>query len=130
VAAARIGASAWLDATCSADDFVRVLHGVCSGRAYYPPEVQGAVLRALRDDARPAAGPLARLTRREREVLDALAGGLGNREIGDHLGMSYNTVRTHINEVFRKLGAHSRVEAVRLLQGAAPGQTAARVRGG
>jgi DNA-binding NarL/FixJ family response regulator len=119
VAAARVGASAWLDATCSADDFVRVLRGVCSGRAYYPPEVQGAVLRALRDDARPCAGPLARLTGREREVLEALAGGLGNREIGDHLRMSYNTVRTHINEIFCKLGVHSRLEAVRLLQGAA-----------
>lgn len=130
VAAARVGACAWLDATCSADDFVRVLRGVCSGRAYYPPEVQGAVLRALRDDARPGPGPLARLTGREREVLDALAGGLGNREIGDHLGMSYNTVRTHINELFRKLGVHSRVEAVRLLQGAATGHVAPRVRGG
>ena len=105
VAAARVGASAWLDATCSAEDFVRVLHGVCSGRAYYPPEVQGAVLRALRDDARPCAGPLARLTGREREVLEALAGGLGNREIGDHLGMSYNTVRTHINEISGSSGS-------------------------
>lgn len=121
VEAARGGASAWLDGTCSADDFVRVLHGVVSGRAYYPPEVQGDVLRALRDDARPPSGPLARLTGREREVLDALAGGLGNREIGDHLGMSYNTVRTHINEIFRKAGVHSRVEAVRLQQGAPVG---------
>jgi two-component system, NarL family, response regulator LiaR len=125
VEAARVGASAWLDATCSADDFLRVLRGVCSGRAYYPPEVQGAVLRALRDDARPCAGPLARLTGREREVLQALAGGLGNREIGDHLGMSYNTVRTHINEIFRKLGVHSRVEAVRLLPDAAGGHRVA-----
>ncbi|MCD2195939.1 response regulator transcription factor [Actinomycetospora endophytica] len=115
VEAARGGASAWLDGSGTADEFVRVLHGVVSGQAYFPPEVQGAVLRALRDDARPCAGPLARLTGREREVLDALAGGLGNREIGDHLGMSYNTVRTHINEIFRKLGVHSRVEAVRLL---------------
>jgi DNA-binding NarL/FixJ family response regulator len=117
VEAARVGAWAWLDGSGGADEFVRVLHGVVSGRAYFPREVQSAVLRALREDARPCVGPLARLTGREREVLDALAGGLGNREIGDHLRMSYNTVRTHINEIFRKLGVHSRVEAVRLLPG-------------
>lgn len=122
VEAARLGASAWLDGTGGADEFVRVLHGVVTGRAYFPPEVQAAVVRALRADARPCAGPLARLTGREREVLDALAGGLGNREIGDHLGMSYNTVRTHINEIFRKLGVHSRVEAVRLLPSSPEGR--------
>lgn len=120
VAAARTGASAWLDHRCSADDLLRVLRGVVRGGAFFPPEVQGEILASLRTDAAAdeTCGPLARLTGREREVLHALAEGLGNREVGEHLGMSYNTVRTHINEIFRKLGVHTRVDAVRALRSA------------
>ena len=118
VAAARAGASAWLDHRSGAEDLLRVLRGVASGGAYFPRDVQGEVLESLRADATAgeSSGPLARLTGRERDVLRALADGLGNREIGEHLGMSYNTVRTHTNEIFRKLGVHTRVDAVRALR--------------
>ncbi|NMO92395.1 response regulator transcription factor [Actinomycetospora sp. TBRC 11914] len=120
VAAARAGAWAWLDRRCGADDLVRVLRGVVRGGAFFPCDVQGEILESLRADAAGGrdAGPLARLTARESEVLDALGEGLGNREIAEYLDMSYNTVRTHINEVFRKLGVHTRVDAVRTLRGA------------
>ncbi len=120
VAAARAGAAAWLDHRCGAEDLLRVLRGVARGGAYFPREAQAEILDALRADAGAAGSsdPLARLTGRERDVLHALADGLGNREIGEHLGMSYNTVRTHTNEIFRKLGVHTRVDAVRALGGA------------
>lgn len=118
--AARAGAAAWLDRRCSADDLLRVLRGVVMGGAFFPREVHGELLASLRADA--IAGrsgcPLARLTEREREVLDALGEGRANRSIGEHLGLSYNTVRTHINEIFRKLGVHTRVDAVRALRDA------------
>lgn len=120
VAAARAGASAWLDHRCGAEELLRVLRGVARGGAFFPREVQAEILDALRTDAaggRPT-DPFARLTGRERDVLHALADGLANREIGEHLGMSYNTVRTHTNEIFRKLGVHTRVDAVRTLRGA------------
>jgi NarL family two-component system response regulator LiaR len=119
VAAARAGASAWLDHRSSAEDLLRVLRGVARGGAFYPRDVQAEVLESLRADAAApyASGPLTRLTERERDVLHALADGRGNREVGEHLGMSYNTVRTHINEIFRKLGVHTRLDAVRALRG-------------
>jgi two-component system, NarL family, response regulator LiaR len=118
VEAARNGASAWLDRRCTADDLLMVLRGVCRGGAYFPSDVQAAILRALRAEVRADDDPglLGRLTEREREVLGALSDGLRNREIGDHLGMSYNTVRTHVNEIFRKLGVHTRIDAVRALE--------------
>ncbi len=120
VEAARAGAAAWVDHRCGAEDLLRVVRGVARGGAFFPRDVQAEVLRSLRADAATGtpSGPLATLTGRERDVLDTLADGLGNREVGERLGMSYNTVRTHINEIFRKLGVHTRVDAVRMLRSA------------
>jgi DNA-binding NarL/FixJ family response regulator len=52
------------------------------------------------------------LTARERDVLLLLQGSLSVREIADALYLSSNTVKTHIQALYRKLGAHSRGEAV------------------
>jgi len=52
------------------------------------------------------------LTQREREVLALLADGLGNKQIASHLGISTNTVKTHLELLFEKLDVSSRTEAV------------------
>jgi DNA-binding NarL/FixJ family response regulator len=52
------------------------------------------------------------LTNREREILALLADGLGNKQIAARLGISTNTVKTHVELLFDKLGASSRAEAV------------------
>ncbi len=57
-------------------------------------------------------GGIERLTPREREVLDLMAGGLDNRAIAADLGIQYTTVRGHVRSVIEKLGARSRLEAV------------------
>ena len=61
---------------------------------------------------RPATGPAGELTERELVVLRLLATRLSQREIAQELYVSVNTVRTHIQGVYRKLGAASREEAV------------------
>jgi NarL family two-component system response regulator LiaR len=75
----------------------------------------------------PAAGPFVRnqarvaelgLTPRELEILEAIAAGLSNREIGDKLFVSENTVKTHSRRLFDKLGAKRRTQAVQLGQAA------------
>ena len=55
----------------------------------------------------------ARLTRREDEILELLEKGLGNRELGQVLGISEDTIKTHLKSLFRKLGVSDRAEAVR-----------------
>ena len=67
-------------------------------------------IRELRD----ADGPVEALTARELDVLRLLQGSLSLGEISDVLHLSANTVKTHAQAVYRKLGAHSRTEAVRL----------------
>ena len=52
------------------------------------------------------------LTNREREILALLADGLGNKQIAARLGISTNTVKTHLELLFGKLGVSSRAEAV------------------
>jgi len=54
---------------------------------------------------------IARLTRREREVLALLAIGADNQHIAQDLVISPQTARTHIQNVLNKLGVHSRLEA-------------------
>lgn len=52
------------------------------------------------------------LTQREHEILGLIAEGLSNREIGERLFVSENTVKTHSSRVFDKLGVNRRVQAV------------------
>jgi len=52
------------------------------------------------------------LTAREQTVLDFLARGLAYKQIGDELGISINTIRTHLRHIYEKLHVQSRTEAV------------------
>jgi NarL family two-component system response regulator LiaR len=52
------------------------------------------------------------ITPREMEILEAMAAGLSNREIGEHLFVSENTVKTHAARLFDKLAAQRRTQAV------------------
>jgi LuxR family maltose regulon positive regulatory protein len=60
---------------------------------------------------------MGRLSGRETEVLDALCRNESNKVIGRHLGVSEHAVKFHVKNIFRKLGVHSREEAVASLQG-------------
>lgn len=54
------------------------------------------------------------ITPRELEILELIAAGLSNKEIGARLFVSENTVKTHSSRVFDKLGARRRTQAVQL----------------
>jgi DNA-binding CsgD family transcriptional regulator/tetratricopeptide (TPR) repeat protein len=64
--------------------------------------------------------PLDGLTSREREVLEELAKGLTNREIGRRLYISEKTVGVHVTRIFHKFGVHSRMQASAVLQRSRP----------
>ena len=71
-------------------------------------EVVVPVAHTADDTARQRLG----ITRREMEILELVARGLSNREIGETLFVSENTVKTHCSRAFDKLGARRRTEAV------------------
>ncbi len=66
------------------------------------------VMGPTMSEANPGFG----LTRRERQVLQLVADGLGNRQVGEALYVSEDTVKTHVRHVLAKLGATGRANAV------------------
>ena len=64
------------------------------------------------DDVGVVSQNVATLSNREREILALLADGLGNKQIAARLGISPNTVKTHLELLFEKIGVSSRAEAV------------------
>ena len=94
---------------------MRSLQGVLRGEAAVSRSLALKIVQYLRDmpDAatgmRPVSSPL---TSREWEVLDLLCAQRSTEEIAGDLGLSAETVRTHIKRVLAKLGVRSRAEAV------------------
>lgn len=121
VEVARAGADAWVAREQGADELEHVIRGVCEGRSRFPPEMFGAILRALREDisqAREHGDPLDVLSPREREVMSSMAEGKRGRQIAEELLISTDTVRTHIRSILSKLDAHSSLEAVSIARSA------------
>ena len=118
VTAIRAGAAAWVRKDQSLEDLLRVIRGVARGETWLPASETGNVVRLLlheQDQRREHERLLASLTPRERAVLTCLAEGTGHRDaIARQLGLSVNTVRTHLQNIMAKLGVHSALEAVAL----------------
>ena len=76
------------------------------------PGILADQLTAVKRSPRPPARPGQDLTERERTVLRLLKSGLHEREIGDELYVSRNTVHSHIQSIYRKLAVSTRAEAV------------------
>lgn len=95
---------------------IEAIERVARGEQYLAPGIaRSAVDRAssaLRDGAL-EHGPLAGLSRREREIFDLLARGYSGRNIASNLFISPRTVDTHRTHIFHKLGVHSEVELLR-----------------
>jgi DNA-binding NarL/FixJ family response regulator len=112
------GAVGWVRKDESIGRLVEVIDGVARGETWLPSSDTGNVLRLLLRRPDPeyhgTSGMLAVLTQREREVLVCLADGAGRRDMAEHLNMSPNTVRTHLQNLMAKLGVHSALEAVAL----------------
>ena len=89
-----------------------------SGQAAIDPAVQHHLLQAIVNSAAEnEAGSVSHLpdslTTREAEVLSLIARGLTNGEIAERLFVSESTVKSHINHLFAKIGAHDRAYAVK-----------------
>ena len=116
-AALRAGAVSWVPKRVGVGAMAAVITGAARGESSIPPGVLWHVLRRLAEDpARPArASVFADLTDREREILEYAVLGCKRGDIADELGLSVNTVRTHVQHILSKLGVHTMLEAVTLV---------------
>jgi DNA-binding NarL/FixJ family response regulator len=113
--ALRAGASGFILKSAAPGNLVAAVRALADGHAWLDPAVAKRLLNdfAARPNlALPTPEQMARLTRREREVLALMAHGLTNNAIANHLVMSEATVRTHVGRIMVKLGVHDRAQAV------------------
>ena len=108
-AALQDGARGWVGKNESMREMLAAVRGAHQGQTRLPPALLTSLLGSLTPEQ---PGPLNVLTTRQREILQGLVDGLSRAAIGERLFLAKNTVRTHIQQLFSRLGAHSTLEAV------------------
>ena len=110
----RAGADGYLSKDRAADEIVAAIRATRNGETLLPPALLIAIARRVMAGRAKATADqyVEPLTPRQREILRELACGRSAREICDRLTLSPNTLRTHIQRILAKLGAHSKLEAV------------------
>ncbi len=113
-AAMRAGAKGYILKGVAARELVSIVRSVWAGQGYVAPSLAAGLLARPPGRAPESAGPLADLTEREREVLNLVAAGLSNKEVGERLHLSEKTVKHYMTIVMEKLGVRNRTEAALL----------------
>ena len=113
--AVEAGAAGLLHKSTRLATIIESLRRLATGEQLLPLNEVIALLRLAgeeRERDREAQQALARLTVREREVLQALAEGLTDKEIAERLHVSHDTARSHMMNILSKLGVNSRLQAL------------------
>ena len=127
-AALRGGAAGYVLKTIEGDDLVQAVRRCARGGSFVSPEMTAKLVTAFRAAAAPVAAgtptasptvapaepardPAAALSPRERDTLRHLARGASNKEIARALDIAETTVKIHVQNILRKLGLSSRVQA-------------------
>ena len=106
------GAMGYLLKDVPAPELIDTVRRVHRGESFIQPSVAGKVLLEYGRRSRLPAGE--ELSEREREVLQLLASGASNREIGEKLFLAEGTVKNHVSNILGKLHAANRTQAVAL----------------
>jgi DNA-binding NarL/FixJ family response regulator len=111
VRAMRLGAHGIVLKQSASDLLVKSIHRVHSGEIWLDSHITAQVMKAFSksvDGGSPRDKPL--LSKREKEVVQSIAQGCPNREIGEKLFISEQTVKNHLHNIFDKLGVSDRLE--------------------
>ena len=105
--ASALGAAGFLFKTTSREALLEAVRRVASGEPSWPQEV----VRRMSGSMSSGANGDSPLTSRECDVLRQLSFGLSNKEIAKALGISYETVKEHVQHILRKLNVNDRTQA-------------------
>jgi DNA-binding NarL/FixJ family response regulator len=97
------GARGYLLKNMPPSELIQVIRQVHAGKLRVPPEVATQLAENIGSES---------LTVRELDVLRQVSGGNRNRDIGEHLGISEETVKVHLKHIMDKLGAKDRTQAI------------------
>ncbi len=110
LAAVLAGASGYVLKEVRAAGIIDAIRQVAMGRSLIDPSLIEQVMNRIRQGS-PTDNKLAALTEREREVLDLIAEGLTNRQIGERLFLAEKTVKNYVSSLLAKLGMERRTQA-------------------
>jgi len=91
-------------------ELLTAIRAALDGQTYITPSLAGEVLRAIRDEPRGITDPVAKLTPRQREILQLLAEGGSAKQVADKLQISTRTVEFHKYQMMEALGLHNSAE--------------------
>jgi DNA-binding NarL/FixJ family response regulator len=107
------GADGYITKNVLAREIIQYIHSVIGRGTVLSPNIFRQVLKyALRHNVKQSPLNTVPLTIRELEVLKLVAKGLTNKKIADELGIGIRTIKSHLMDIFTKLNAFSRTEAV------------------
>ena len=108
------GVSGFIMKDATLDDLARTIRSVAEGVNVLPPQMTGTLFSQIARDAvtrgRPEVLESVRMTPRERQVINLIAEGLGNKEIASRLHIATHTVKSHVRNVMEKLMLHTRLQ--------------------
>jgi two-component system response regulator NreC len=120
------GASGYITKQAAAEELVEAIHAIAAGNVYLQPALARWLLEdyqrlsrtensapAAFEQAEARAVGLSVLSQRERQVLEMVARGEGNQEIGRQLDLSHKTIARHRERIMKKLNIHSRTELIK-----------------
>jgi DNA-binding NarL/FixJ family response regulator len=110
----NVGVSGFIMKDATLEDLANTIRSVAQGAHVLPPQMTSTLFSQIAKDAivraRPDTLEAVRMTPREREVIDLIAEGLGNKEIATRLTIATDTVKSHVRNVMEKLMLHTRLQ--------------------
>jgi DNA-binding NarL/FixJ family response regulator len=111
------GAGGYVLKPLAPEELARALASVARGQPVLCPEAQKALLHTVHGAATATTLWARGLSSREQEVAGCLLAGWSEKDIADRLGIMYDTLHVHLVRIYKKLGVHSRKQAVAKLLG-------------
>ena len=112
----KLGAKGVVLKDSARQTLMQAIHTVCTGQVWVDPRMTGALVEELSHLGPEGSSTSNRdengLTEREREIVRLVSSGQKNKEVGATLAISERTVKTHLTNVFQKLGVRDRVGLV------------------
>ncbi len=110
----KAGAQGYVLKGIAAQGLIHAVRAVAHGEVYVTQALAGSILQEMTREEK--VDPFERLTPREQDILELVAEGCTNREIGEQLYLAEKTVKHYMTNVLQKLHVRSRVEAALLAQ--------------
>jgi len=108
--AVQQGAVGCLLRSTTPQELIKAIYATCAGEPWLSRRLLAKLLSNAYGRSISSSSPASALTLRQRQIVELVSTGMSNRDIAAKLLITDATVRAHLNDIFKKLGLHDRVE--------------------